>query len=105
MLRRLIEMYDSTARTYTLVSSDGKGKGRDLVAAARICAEYLGSVRWQVALVSVVQSADFQWPIKSEKRLGVERESVRDEHRAVLGDRDEAGVERRIEMRRQQKAV
>ena len=52
-----------------------------------------------------VQSMDLQRLIESKSRPGAGGESVREEHRSVLCDRDEAGVERRIEMRRQQQAV
>lgn len=56
----------------------------------------------QVTLVSAVQSMDLQRSIESKGRPGAGREGVREEHRSILFDRDEAGVKRRIEMRREQ---
>ena len=55
--------------------------------------------------MSGVQSMDLQRSIESEGGSGTGRESVREEHRCVLVNRDEAGVERCIEMRREQQAV
>ena len=51
------------------------------------------------------KSVDLQRPIDSKSRPGAGREGVREEYRSVPCDRDEAGVERRIEMGRQQEAV
>ena len=48
---------------------------------------------------------DLQQPVESKSGSGIGRESVREEYRSVLRDRDEAGVERGIEMGRQQEAV
>ena len=52
-----------------------------------------------------VQSADLQRVGESKSGPGVGREGVRQEHRSILGDREEAGVERRVEMGREQEAV
>ena len=55
--------------------------------------------------MSAVQTVDLQRSIESESRPGAGREGVREEYRSVFRDRDEAGVERRIEVRREQQAV
>ena len=67
--------------------------------------EDTGPMPWQVTLVIAVQSMDLQRPIEGKDRPGAGREGVREEHRSVLCDGDEAGIERRIEMGRKQQAV
>lgn len=68
-------------------------------------AEDPGSVPRQVALVSAVQVVNLQRLIESESRPGVGWKCVRYDDRAILCDGEEAGVERGIEMRREQQAV
>ena len=57
---------------------------------APVVAEDLRPVPRQVALVSVVQSLEFQREIEAKGRPGGGTEGVRDDHRAVLCDGDES---------------
>ena len=68
-------------------------------------AEDLGAVPRKVAFVCAVQSVDLQRAVDAKGRPVSRRESAREEHGSVFSDRDEAGVEGRIEMGREQQAV
>ena len=68
-------------------------------------AEDLGAVPRQVPLVSMVRPLELQRDVEAKGRPGGGTEGVRDDHRAVLCDGDEAGVERGVEMWREQQAV
>lgn len=53
----------------------------------------------------VVQTADLQGSVQPEERPGIGGQGIRNDHGAVFGDGDEAGVERGVEVRPKEQAV
>ena len=61
--------------------------------------ENVGAVPTEVVLVRSVKTDDLNGAPQSKSRVRVRRKVGRDEHGAILGDGDESGVERRVQVR------